>query len=219
MPSINTSAQLLRYHPPYYDYDGLTGAWLWLPWWLHCLLAVIMWPLCVWIIPTLNIEPRWLSFFLAQYVPLFWPYLSLLFLCSALASIWKSRRVQRVRQQRERRIEHLLDNIEVQPTSPRKRRNKKADNPKPSAVEIDQPKDKPNKPHQHNTDDLIPSTPPNTATPPPEVAPVKRRRRSKAEMALATTQATPVTETKPKRPRKPRSPKNQNQNQLDLPLQ
>ncbi|HMZ10895.1 MAG TPA: hypothetical protein PKW88_09270, partial [Plasticicumulans sp.] len=65
-----------RRRAPRYADDGLSGLILRLPWWLHLLMAVLMWPLFTEALPRLPVHEAWQLTLLREWAPRGWPLLS-----------------------------------------------------------------------------------------------------------------------------------------------
>ena len=78
----------------HYDYDGLSGAWLWLPWWVHIIVAILAWPLSWWILPILPFQNPSISEFLFNYKIQIASALSILTVMTAFLSYLKAYRVR-----------------------------------------------------------------------------------------------------------------------------
>lgn len=78
----------------HYDYDGLSGAWLWLPWWVHILVAILAWPLSWWILPILPFQNSSISEFLFNYKIQIASAISILTVMTALFSYLKAYRIR-----------------------------------------------------------------------------------------------------------------------------
>lgn len=70
------AAPVPRRRTPRYADDGLSGLLLRLPWWLHLLLAVALWPLCTGALPRLPVHEAWQLTLLRDWAPRGWPLLS-----------------------------------------------------------------------------------------------------------------------------------------------
>lgn len=92
-PAPDQPPRAPRRKPPQYAYDGLTGAWLRLPWWLHLGFAAAAWPACTYLVPRLPAHEPWVRTLLGQWVPQ-WGWMPLVAFCvgSALASAIKAAR-------------------------------------------------------------------------------------------------------------------------------
>lgn len=78
----------------HYDYDGLSGAWLWLPWWVHIIVAILAWPLSWWILPILPFQNPSISEFLFNYKIQIASAISILTVMTAFLSYLKAYRVR-----------------------------------------------------------------------------------------------------------------------------
>lgn len=59
-PTLSQSAQ----PKAHYDYDGISGCWLWFPWWAHIALAILAWPISWWLLPLLPFKNTSITTFL-----------------------------------------------------------------------------------------------------------------------------------------------------------
>ena len=78
----------------HYDYDGLSGAWLWLPWWVHIIVAILAWPLSWWILPILPFQNASISEFLFNYKIQIASAISILTVMTAFLSYLKAYRIR-----------------------------------------------------------------------------------------------------------------------------
>lgn len=78
----------------HYDYDGLSGAWLWLPWWVHIIVAILAWPLSWWILPILPFQNSSISEFLFNYKIQIASAISILTVMTAFLSYLKAYRIR-----------------------------------------------------------------------------------------------------------------------------
>ncbi len=77
--------------PFYYDYDGLTGVWLWFPWWSYVLSALAVWPIAFWLLPHVNLQlGDWRIIFSTALIIRVCQVTSIFFIFSALASVYKA---------------------------------------------------------------------------------------------------------------------------------
>ncbi len=74
-PRAGAAVPARRRTPRYAD-DGLSGLILRLPWWLHLLMAVLMWPLFTEALPRLPVHEAWQLTLLREWAPRGWPLLS-----------------------------------------------------------------------------------------------------------------------------------------------
>ena len=79
----------------HYDYDGLSGGWLWLPWWVHIGIALLIWPVCWWGLPLLPFQNLSISAFLSNYKIQIASAISILTVMTALLSYLKAYRIRR----------------------------------------------------------------------------------------------------------------------------
>lgn len=77
----------------HYDYDGITGGWLWLPWWVHISFSILAWPLCLWLLPTITFQNESIEIFLQKYRIQLALFLSLLMIVTAILSHVKALRI------------------------------------------------------------------------------------------------------------------------------
>ncbi len=78
----------------HYDYDGLSGTWLRLPWWVHIGVAMLAWPLSWWGLPMLPVKNPNISEFLVNYRMQIASATSILTIMTALLSYLKARKIQ-----------------------------------------------------------------------------------------------------------------------------
>lgn len=78
----------------HYDYDGLSGAWLWLPWWVHIIVAMIAWPMSWWLLPMLPFKNVAISEFLFNYKIQIASAISILTVMTAFLSYLKAYRIR-----------------------------------------------------------------------------------------------------------------------------
>lgn len=76
---------------PRYDYDGLSGLFLRMPWWGHLLAAAAMYPLCVMALPRLPVREAWVQPLLHEWLPHYWMLPASAFVFGALLSLMKAR--------------------------------------------------------------------------------------------------------------------------------
>jgi len=81
-----TTGGARRRAPPRYDYDGLSGLFLKLPWWGHLLLATLAYPLCAYALPLLPAHEPWQATLLHEWAPRAWPLFVTGFVASGVAS-------------------------------------------------------------------------------------------------------------------------------------
>lgn len=82
----------------HYDYDGLSGGWLWFPWWVHIIVAILAWPLSWWILPVLPFQNPSISEFLFNYKIQIASALSILTVMTAFLSYLKAYRIRNRKQ-------------------------------------------------------------------------------------------------------------------------
>lgn len=82
-----------RRAPPRYDYDGLSGLFLKMPWWGHLLLAALAYPLCTYALPLLPAHEPWQATLLHEWAPQAWPMFVAGFVASGVASRVRAGRV------------------------------------------------------------------------------------------------------------------------------
>lgn len=78
----------------HYDYDGLSGGWLWLPWWVHIGVALLIWPICWWGLPLLPFQNISISEFLSNYKIQIASAISILTVMTAFLSYLKAYRIR-----------------------------------------------------------------------------------------------------------------------------
>lgn len=78
----------------HYDYDGLSGGWLWFPWWVHLILAASFWPVCWWLLPKLPFQNSNITDFLFNYRLKLAIFLSVCTCVTALMSFLKARQIR-----------------------------------------------------------------------------------------------------------------------------
>ncbi len=77
--------------PPRYPYDGLSGLWLRLPWWLHLVAAALAWPLCTEWLPRIPAREPTMAWLFHVAAPAAWPAAVALALITAALSWRKAR--------------------------------------------------------------------------------------------------------------------------------
>lgn len=79
-----------RRRTPRYADDGLSGLILRLPWWLHLLMAVLMWPLFTEALPRLPVHEAWQLTLLREWAPRGWPLWSVGCVLMAVVSAYRA---------------------------------------------------------------------------------------------------------------------------------
>lgn len=82
----------------HYDYDGLSGGLLWLPWWVHLSITVLVWPLSLWVLPILPFQNSSISEFLFNYKIQIASAISILTVMTAFLSYLKADRIRNGKQ-------------------------------------------------------------------------------------------------------------------------
>lgn len=82
----------------HYDYDGLSGGWLWLPWWVHLSVALLAWPLSWWVLPMLPFQNPAISEFLLNYKIQIASAISILTVMTAFLSYLKAYKISQRKQ-------------------------------------------------------------------------------------------------------------------------
>lgn len=82
----------------HYDYDGLSGGWLWFPWWVHIGVAILAWPLSWWLLPMLPFQNPKISEFLFNYRIQIASAISILTVMTAFLSYLKAYRIRNRKQ-------------------------------------------------------------------------------------------------------------------------
>lgn len=90
-PSLSQSEQ----PKAHYDYDGLSGGWLWFPWWVHLIVAGLAWPLSWWVFSLLPFQNPKISAFLWDYRLQIASSISILTVITAILSYVKALKIQR----------------------------------------------------------------------------------------------------------------------------
>lgn len=137
-PTLSQSQQPKEY----YEYDGLSGGWLWFPWWVHIGVALLAWPIFWWIVPLLPFQNVSISHFLLEYRVQLAASVSILTVLTAILSVLKAREISAARKivQKKRRsspkkspskkVESTVvkekKRAEVKPVVEKKTRRKKA---------------------------------------------------------------------------------------------
>lgn len=79
----------------HYDYDGLSGGWLWFPWWVHLCVALLAWPISWWILPILPFQNQAISEFLSNYRMQIASAISILTIITAALSYIKAEKIRK----------------------------------------------------------------------------------------------------------------------------
>lgn len=113
----------------HYDYDGLSGAWLWLPWWVHIIVAILAWPFSWWILPILPFQNASISEFLFNYKIQIASAISILTVITAFLSYLKAYRIRNRKKfakvtakTKQVNNEAMQKNIEVSSAKPKVKR-------------------------------------------------------------------------------------------------
>lgn len=90
----NFLEEIRHRHPrKHYDYDGITGVWLWLPYYAHLGLALLLLPLILWVFPSLPFRAAHIRYFFIDYRYHLALAITLFCAFSALLSLVKSKQV------------------------------------------------------------------------------------------------------------------------------
>ncbi|GAA5098879.1 hypothetical protein [Wohlfahrtiimonas larvae] len=100
----------------HYDYDGLSGAWLWLPWWVHISIAIVAWPLSWWVLPILPFQNAVISEFLFNFKVQIASAISILTVITAFLSYFKAYQI-RQRQQAQKKITKSKRTVVAKPAT------------------------------------------------------------------------------------------------------
>ncbi len=74
-----------------YPYDGLTGFWLHIPWWIHLSAALLIWPIMFWILPNISIKWSFIRTYLNEHPYFIATIITLFMVLSALLSFQRQR--------------------------------------------------------------------------------------------------------------------------------
>ena len=98
MKSVKKTSQYLirdNQPKPYYDYDGLTGVWLWIPWWIYAILTILVWPFSIYILPHLHIHYSFIKINFNEYQQEATSILLAFTVLSMILSAFKKWKIQR----------------------------------------------------------------------------------------------------------------------------